>query len=291
MSTTSMYSMEALDFRYLLLEYYKKLNIEEDALAVILMIDHLMKQNNSFITADTLSLKMNFKVKEIDAILTRLLDRELISYEIVGKDMITTLEPIRKKLYKLFQLAAAKDKQNLASEERSRILQGLFSYFEKRLSRTLSPLESDMLSTWLDDGYSEEEIKFALEESIASGKRQFKSVDRALRTHRRRGDFETEGYSSISDNWDKSIEETIAIAKTKWLTDDDDEEDDSSDDDDGKRDGLPDLLKLRNAGLYGAVIGRAYYTGDLSLSEAVLACERDEDTDSPAGQENGPAGP
>ena len=225
MPTTSMYSMEALDFRYLLLEYYKKLNIKEDELVVILMIDHLTKQNNSFVTADILSLKMNLKVDEIDAILASLLDREMISYDFVGKDMITTLEPLRKKIYKLFQLAAAKDKQNLASEERSRILQALNSYFEKRLTRTLSPLESDMLSTWLDDGYSEEEIKTALEEAIAAGRRQFKSVDRALRTYRRRGDIDKEGYSPVDERWDKDLQETIAIANTKWLTDDDEEDD------------------------------------------------------------------
>lgn len=224
MPTTSMYSMEALDFRYLLLEYYKRLNIQEDALSVILMIDHLTKQNNSFITADLLSLKMNYKVKEIDAILTRLIDDGFLSYEVVGKDMITTLEPLRQRLYKLFQLAAAKDKQNLASEERSRILQGLHAYFEKRLSRTLSPLESDMLSTWLDDGFSQDEIELALEEAIATGKRQFKNVDRSLRTHRRRGDIDKEGYSGVNEKWSKSIEETIAIAQTKWLTDDEDDD-------------------------------------------------------------------
>ena len=225
MPTDPSYPMEALDFRYLLLEYYKKLNIKEDALAVILMIDHLIKQNNSFVTADMLSLKMNLKVNEIDLILTDLLERELISYEMAGKDMVTTLEPLRKKIYKLFQLATAKSKQNLASEERSRILQALYGYFEKRLTRTLSPLEGNMLSTWLDDGYSEEEIKSALEEAIATGKRSFKNIDRLLRTYRRRGDIDREGYSAVDDNWDKDLQETIAIANTKWLTDDDEDDD------------------------------------------------------------------
>ena len=214
--------MEAVDFRYLLLEYYKRLGIQETSLAVILMVDHLLKQNNSFITADMLSLKMNLKAKEIDDILADLVKKEFLSYELAGKDMVTTLEPLRKKLYKVFQLAVAKDKQNLASEERSALLSSLYGYFEKRLNRTLSPLESDTLSAWLDDGFYEEEIRSALEESIATGKRSFKAIDRNLRTYRRRGDIDREGYSGINDNWDKSIEETIEIAKTKWLDDDDD---------------------------------------------------------------------
>ena len=214
-------SMEAVDFRYLLLEYYKKLDLDENSLAVILLVDHLLRQNNTFITADILSLKMSMKQKDIDDILAELIKRDLLSYEMNGKDMITTLEPLKKKLYKMFQLAVAKDKQNLASEERSALLSSLYAYFEKRLNRTLSPLENSTLSTWLDDGFTEEDIKAALEESIAAGRRSFKTIDRTLRTYRRRGDISREGYSGVSDNWDKSIEETIEMAKTKWLDDDD----------------------------------------------------------------------
>ncbi len=216
-------SMEALDFRYLLLEYYKKLGIKEDMLTVILMIDHLSKQNNTFITADILSLKMNLKVDELDSILAEMLKRDFLSYDMKGKEMVTTLEPLRQKLYKVFQLAVTKDKQNLASEERAIILQRLYSYFEKRLKRTLSPIESDMFSTWLDDGYGEEEIQSALEESIATGKKTFKTIDRNLRTFRRRGDIDSEGYSTVDDSWNKDLAKTIEIANTKWLDDDDED--------------------------------------------------------------------
>ena len=40
---------EAIDFRFLLLESYKKLQIREDELAVIFMIDHLIGQGNPFV--------------------------------------------------------------------------------------------------------------------------------------------------------------------------------------------------------------------------------------------------
>ena len=55
--------MEALDFRYLLLEYYKKLRLSENEVMVILMIDHLLEQKNTLITPDLLSLKMNIVAK------------------------------------------------------------------------------------------------------------------------------------------------------------------------------------------------------------------------------------
>ena len=48
----------ALDFKYLLLDNYKKYKINENTLATILVMDQLINQGNPFITAELLSLKM-----------------------------------------------------------------------------------------------------------------------------------------------------------------------------------------------------------------------------------------
>ena len=61
---------EAIDFRYLLIENYKKLKISENELATIFVIDHLIGQGNPFVTTDLLSLKMTLDIKEIDNVLT-----------------------------------------------------------------------------------------------------------------------------------------------------------------------------------------------------------------------------
>ena len=95
---------EALDFRYLLLENYKKLKITENELATILMIDHLIGQGNPFVTADLLSLKMSLDVKEIDKILASLLRKKMLEYVTTGKKTATTLDPLKQKLYSEFQL-------------------------------------------------------------------------------------------------------------------------------------------------------------------------------------------
>ena len=76
----------------------------------------------------------------------------------------------------------------------------------------------------MDDSYSVKDIKDALEDAIASGKKTAKSIDRILRSNRAREDISKEGYSGVNDQWNKDIEKTIEIAKTKWIVDDDDEE-------------------------------------------------------------------
>ena len=62
---------EAIDFRYLLIENYRKLKLSENEVTTIFVIDHLIGQGNPFITADLLSLKMTLDVKEIDKILAK----------------------------------------------------------------------------------------------------------------------------------------------------------------------------------------------------------------------------
>ena len=213
---TALPNMDAVDFRFILLDQYKKLGISENELAVLMMLDHLLRQGNNMITADMLALKMNLKTKELDGLLVSLLQKNFIAYDNSGGQMRTSIEPLKKVLYKRFQLTLTKDRQNLLSAERAGILNRLYAYFEKRLNRTLSPLETDLINTWLDDGYDEDAIKSALEKAIADGRRNLKSVDKRLRAARRRDDIEKEGYSAVNDTYSADIEHTLEIAKVRW---------------------------------------------------------------------------
>jgi len=94
---------EAIDFRYLLIENYRKLKLNENELATIFVIDHLISQGNPFVTADLLSLKMTLDIKEIDKILAKLLTKGMFEYKTIGKNTVATLEPLKQKLYREFQ--------------------------------------------------------------------------------------------------------------------------------------------------------------------------------------------
>ena len=74
---------EAIDFRYLLLENYKQLKINEVEVATIFLIDHLINMGNPMITADILALRMTMKTAEIDKVLASLLDKGIIDFILV----------------------------------------------------------------------------------------------------------------------------------------------------------------------------------------------------------------
>ena len=214
---------EAIDFRFLLLENYKKLKISESQLVIIMMIDHLLSQGNPFITADLLSLKMSLDIKEIDKLIADLLTRGFMEYTTVNGKTVTTLNPLKEKLYREFQISVSKENESKANEVVSTQLNNIFENFEKELGRSLSPIEVSTIREWVSMGYTDETIIDALKEAINQGKKSLKSVDKILLTWAKREDLEKEGKTSIDEDWTKNLEETIRIAKTPWLDEDDED--------------------------------------------------------------------
>ena len=210
--------MEALDFRYLLLEYYKKLRLSENEVMVILMTDHLLEQKNTLITPDLLSLKMNISSKELDKILVSLLERDLIVYD-MGKKVKVSLKSLHKKLYETFQVALSKEQESLVSEKKAAYLKNIYEVFEKQLNRTLSPLEFSMIGEWVNDGFDDETIIRALNEALAKGKKTIRSVDRILVQYKAKEDMEKTGMSNVKEVWDDDMESLLEVAKAKWIDD------------------------------------------------------------------------
>lgn len=214
---------EAIDFRFLLLENYKKLKISENQLAIVLMIDHLVSQGNPFITADLLSLKMSLDIKEIDNLLADLLTRGFVEYVTLNNKTVTSLNPLKEKLYREFQISISKENEAKGNAKINEELNNIFATFEQELGRQLSPLEISRIREWVALGYSDEIIINALKEAISQGKKSLRSVDKILLSWAKREELESEGKTAIEDDWTKNLEETIRIAKTPWLDDDDED--------------------------------------------------------------------
>ena len=213
---------EAIDFRYLLIENYKKLKIKENELATIFVIDHLISQGNPFVTADLLSLKMSLDIKEIDTILATLITKGFFEYKTVGKQTVASLEPLKQKLYREFQIFLSKEEEEKTSKKISEELDNIYFNFEKLLNRSLSPVEISKIHEWVSYGYSDKLIIDALKEALSRGKKTLRSVDKILLSWSQRDDLEAEGHTPLSSEWDKNLEETIRIAKIPWVKKNDD---------------------------------------------------------------------
>lgn len=207
----------AVDFRYLLIENYKRLKIKENELATIFVIDHLISEGNSFVTADLLSLKMTLEMKEIDTILANLITKGFFEYKIEGKKTYTSLEPLKQKLYIEFQKHLSQEAEEASSKRIKEELDNIYSTYEELLGRTLSPVEKTHIHEWVSGGYDENIIIDALKDALSKGKKTLRSVDKVLLSWSQKDDLLNEGHTPLSSDWDKNLEETIKIAKTPWI--------------------------------------------------------------------------
>ncbi len=209
--------MNAVSFEYLLLDCYSRLGLDEDELAVCLMIRHLTEQGNSFVTVDMLSLKMTLKTKKIDETVASLMKKKFLSF-IPSKDggLAVSLDALEATIKREFATSLAREQNNSLNKERENSMQKLVSLFEDKFARTLTPLETSTLSDWLNNGYNEDEIKNALLDALRQNKKTIKAVNKILINRRKTDDIQKEGASGVSDRWDKNIEETIAAAKALW---------------------------------------------------------------------------
>ena len=173
-------SSKALDFEYLLLEFYKTLNIQEREVVIILMIEHLLKQGNDFITSDLLALKMKYDIKEIDASLSILFTKGYLEYKEVNNELHTSLDSLKKSLFKTFEKTIFTEEEiskNEIIEEKRKII---FDAFMTSFNRNLSPIEISRIDSWIEQDVDQTIILDALKDAKKKKKLSVMYIDRLI---------------------------------------------------------------------------------------------------------------
>ena len=173
-------SSKALDFEYLLLEFYKTLNIQEREVVIILMIEHLLKQGNDFITSDLLALKMKYDIKEIDASLSILFTKGYLEYKEVNNELHTSLDSLKKSLFKTFEKTIFTEEEiskNEIIEEKRKII---FDAFMTSFNRNLSPIEISRIDSWIEQDVNQTIILDALKDASNREKLSVMYIDRLI---------------------------------------------------------------------------------------------------------------
>ena len=88
--------------------------------------------------------------------------------------------------------------------------------FEKELGRTLSPLEYDIIGTWLTSGIKEEIIEEALKEAVFNGVNSFKYIDKILFEWNKKGIKKKEDVKKAEKKKEEEKEETSSF-DFEWL--------------------------------------------------------------------------
>ena len=214
-----MATIQELDYRYILIDRYKYLGLNENEVMIILSIDNILKHDAILVTADTLALKMSLGEKEIDQLIVELIDKGFIEYATKNDQMVTSLEPTFKKI-EAFYTASIEDRRKSEQSLNEEQKENIFTAFETAIGSSLTRLDIDKIMEWIQSGIDDKSILSALEECAMRNKKvTVRLVDKILLKRLIHNDREKEGYSTIDERHKNDIEKAIDIASYHWTDD------------------------------------------------------------------------
>ena len=206
--------MDAIDWRMILVDNYKKLGLNENELSIILVTNSLIQKGVNFITPDIIALKMTLDFQEIDSCFTNLIKKEVLTLSGTNNIQIS-IEPLKKRLVEIFYEELKKETDVPSSREQNDI----FVLFENEFGRALSQFEVNTIKDWFDQGNSIATIKEALNVATLAKVKTVRYIDKILLEWKRREELSKNGVSPLSEKWRKNLQETMEIAKINWMED------------------------------------------------------------------------
>ena len=104
----------------------------------------------------------------------------------------------------------------------------VFSFVEKEFGRTLSPMEVEIIKSWLNNNYTEELVREAVKEAVFNGVSNLRYIDKILFEWQKKGIKDKEGVEKNREAFRKKAREEAPeveeeIFDYNWFEDDDDE--------------------------------------------------------------------
>lgn len=192
----------------ILLNNYKKLNISDSELIVIMVL--LSFGDKITYNPEEFAKEINGDKHQVMNIINNLIHKNIISLEI---------ERVNKKANEYLSLDLLYDKLfNLIidKKEEKEIDISIFDTFEKELGRTLSPMEYGQIQEWITSGNSEEMIACALREAVLNGVSNLRYIDSIL------NDWKKKGYKNKNDvlkdrEMYRNKKNKVSVYDTDWL--------------------------------------------------------------------------
>ena len=158
----------------LLLRNYKKLNINESELIILIFLINSTEYNPK-----SISDYMDIKFPVLLEMISELESKGMFKIELKNINGINTEVCNLDTLYEKLSLLVIK-------KEDTKDNNSIYDVFETELGRTLSPIEYELVSDWLNDN-TEEILKLALKEATYNGVSNFRYIDRIIHEWKKKG--------------------------------------------------------------------------------------------------------
>ena len=182
-----------------------KLNLEE-----VLLLIYFMNEDVPTFDVEQINKITMISVNKILDSFTSLTNKGLISIDVIkensGVKEVVNLDPIYKCMI-----------DGLMKNNKKVVNNNIFEKFEKEFSRTLSPMEYEIINDWLDKNTSEELILGALKEATYNGVNNLRYIDKIIYEWNKRGFKNMEDVNNHLRNRNTSDKSVKEISDYNWL--------------------------------------------------------------------------
>lgn len=182
-----------------------KLNLEE-----VLLLIYFMNEDIPTFDVEQINKITMISVNKILDSFTSLTNKGLISIDVIkensGVKEVVNLDPI----YKCMVDGLMKNNKKVVNNN-------IFEKFEKEFSRTLSPMEYEIINDWLDKNISEELILGALKEATYNGVNNLRYIDKIIYEWNKKGFKNMEDVNNHLRNRNTSDKSVKEISDYNWL--------------------------------------------------------------------------
>lgn len=186
------------------LTYSKEFNLDINSL--ILLIYFLNQKNKEIFDYKKILKDLCFTEKELLESISHLKDKKLISIQMEKNDLGILEERVDTSCFYDIILSKFINEEDNINENNN-----LYDRFEKEFGRTLSPMEYDIINSWLESKIDKELILAALKETVFNGVNNLRYVDKILY------EWNKKGIKKPSDILDKRKEEKDDNSKDSYF--------------------------------------------------------------------------
>ena len=163
---------------------------------------------------------LNIPLKDVMKYISSLTDKKMLKVDVVKNDK-NILEDIidLDDFYRKISLKMVSNVNDNLDELNSSV----FTFIEKEFGRTLSPMENEIIKSWLENGSSEELVREAVKEATFNGVNNLRYIDKILYEWEKKGIKNKEDVDKNRNlHRKKEKEEPVEeIFDYNWFEDDD----------------------------------------------------------------------
>ena len=157
------------EIREELLFNYKKLNITDSEFIILI---YIINQDSLIYNPKKISNDLNIDLNTVLELVNSLCEKNIIEIKIEKKNNVRNEVIELKLLYE--KIALSLDTKEDVNDS------NIYSLFETEFGRTLSPMEYEIIGSWLESGYSEELVTLALKEATYNGVNNLRYIDKII---------------------------------------------------------------------------------------------------------------